>query len=495
MTRIAIAGFQHESNTFSAIPASWEKFERSGVLEGDAIRQRYAQSQSTLAGFLALGPQAPGVQLEPLVFTRLTPMGALTPQARGNIFDRILDALRRGGPWDGVLLALHGAAVAEDCDDPEGELTAAVRALVGPAVPIGVTLDMHANVSQRMIAQADVTTVYQTNPHIDAREQALRCARLLLDCVAGRIHPCAALAQPPLVVNILNQGTDEAPMSVLLARAADHQRRPGVLSVSVIEGYPYADVPDMGMSFLAITDGRPDLAREIADDLAALAWSQRAALNQGGLSIEQALRAALAGPPGPAVLFDVGDNVGGGSPGDGTHLLHAARRLGIGSVLQALRDADAVRACQAAGPGGLVDVMAGGRQDSRHGAPLRLRGRVTALSDGRYQAKGPTHGGFSHYDDGPSASVVTDEGWGLVLSTLSSGTQSLEQFRHLGLEPADYRIIVAKGVHSPRPTVAPIARSMHWVATPGVTTADLSTFEYHHRRRPMYPFEADACLP
>ena len=495
MTRIAIAGFQHESNTFSAIPATWEKFQRSGVLEGDAIRQRYAQSQSTLAGFLALGQQAPGVQLEPLVFTRLTPMGALTPQARGNIFDRILDALRRGGPWDGVLLALHGAAVAEDCDDPEGELTAAVRALVGPAVPIGVTLDMHANVSQRMIAEADVTTVYQTNPHVDAREQALRCARLLLDCVAGRIHPSAALAQPPLVVNILNQGTDEAPMSLLLARAAEHQRRPGVLSVSVIEGYPYADVPDMGMSFLALTDGQPQLAREIADDLAALAWSQRAALNQGGLSVEQALQAALASPPGPAVLFDVGDNVGGGSPGDGTHLLHAARRLGIGSVLQALRDADAVAACQAAGPGGRIDLMAGGRQDDRHGAPLRLRGRVLALSEGRYQATGPTHGGFNHYDDGPSASVITDEGWGLVLSTLSSGTQSLEQFRHLGLEPADYRIIVAKGVHSPRPTVAPIARSMHWVATPGVTTADLSTFVYRHRRRPMYPFEAEASPP
>lgn len=495
MTRIAIAGFQHESNTFSAVPATWEKFERSGVLTGAAIRQRFEDSQSTLAGFLALGREQPGLRLEPLVFTRLTPMGALTAQARANIFDRILDALRRGGPWDGVLLALHGAAVAEDCDDPEGELTAAVRALVGPAVPIGVTLDMHANVSQRMIAQADVTTVYQTNPHVDAREQALRCARLLLDCIAGRIHPVSALAQPPLVVNILNQGTDEAPMSELLGRAAAHQRRPGVLSVSVIEGYPYADVPDMGMSFLAVTDGQPALAREIADDLAALAWSRRAALNQAGLSIDQAINAALASPAGPVVLFDVGDNVGGGSPGDGTHLLHAARRAGMGSVLQALRDAQAVEACQQAGLGGTVDLQVGGRQDPRHGAPVHVRGRVHALSDGRYEATGPTHGGFRHYDDGPSAAVITDEGWGLVLSTLSSGTQSLEQFRRLGLEPADYRVIVAKGVHSPRPTVAPIARAMHWVATPGVTSADLSTFEYRHRRRPMVPFETDAPHP
>jgi microcystin degradation protein MlrC len=495
MTRIAIAGFQHESNTFSCVPATWEKFQKSGVLEGEAIRECYEQSQSTVAGFLASAQHSSGVRLEPLVFTRLTPMGALTAEARKNIFERILGALKRSGPWDGVLLALHGAAVAEDCDDPEGALIAAVREQVGPTVPIGVTLDMHANVSQRMIELADVTTVYQTNPHIDARDQALRCARLLLDRVAGRIQPCAALAQPPLVVNILNQGTDEAPMFLLLARAAELQRRPGVLSVSVVEGYPYADVPDMGMSFLAITDGQPQLAREIADDLAALAWSQRAALNQGGLSIQQALEAALAGPPGPAVLFDVGDNVGGGSPGDGTHLLHAARQLRINSVLQALKDSDAVAACQAAGPGGRIDLMAGGREDDRHGAPLRVQARVLALSDGRYQATGPTHGGFSHYDDGPSASVLTDEGWGLVFSTLSSGTQSLEQFRHLGLEPADYRIIVAKGVHSPRPTVAPIAKAMYWVATPGVTTADLSTFVYRHRRRPMFPFEADAGMP
>lgn len=495
MTRIAIAGFQHESNTFSAIPATWEKFERSGVLAGDAIRQRFADSESTLAGFLAITEQVSGIHLEPLVFTRLTPMGALTSQAWRNIFDLILEALRAGGRWDGVLLALHGAAVAEDCDDPEGELIAAVRTLVGPSVPIGVTLDMHANVSQRMVANADITTVYQTNPHVDARAQALRCATLLLDCIAGRVRPAQALAQPPLVVNILNQGTDEAPMAQLLARAAEHQRRQGVLSVSIIEGYPYADVADMGMSFLAITDDQPALAREIANDLAALAWSQRVALNQGGLSIEQALIAALACPRGPVVLFDVGDNVGGGSPGDGTLLLHAARQSGIGSVLQALRDAQAVQACQEAGLGGTVNLMVGGRHDSRHGAPVPVRGRVHALSNGRYEATGPTHGGFRFYDDGPSASVITDEGWGLVLSTLSSGTQSLEQFRHLGLEPVDYRIIVAKGVHSPRPTVAPIARAMHWVATPGVTTADLSTFVYRHRRQPMYPFEADTRHP
>ena len=496
MIRIATAGFQHESNTFSAIPASLDLWRRAGILEDAAeIRAEYASSQSTLAGFFAAAAHDPQVELVPLFFTRLMPMGAITAQATDFIFDRIIAAIRDNGPWDAVLLPLHGAAVSDTWLDADGELVRRVRETVGPNVPIGVALDMHANVARQLVDNADIVTVYQTNPHIDAHAQAMDCARLVLRLVRGEIKPTRALQTPPLLVNILCQGTSDAPMRELLQFAETQKQRPGVLSLSVVEGYPYADVPEMGMSFIAVTDNDQALADDVARQLALAAWRMRAALNRGGTPIDGALQQAQAAAAGPVVLFDVGDNVGGGSPGDSTHILHAARRLGINHLLQALCDPEVVRQCQAVGIGGRVETSVGGKSDALHGAPFAIQAEVTALSDGCYEETGPTHGGFRFFNDGPSCALRTDDGYRLVLTSRSAGSSSLQQFRALGVEPLEMKIIVAKGVHSPRPAMEPIARQLIWVASPGVTSADLSTFTYHDRRRPMYPFEPQTTWP
>lgn len=496
MIRIATAGFMHESNTFSSSPASLELWRRSGMLEDAAsIRAEYASSQSTLAGFFAAAAEDPEVELVPLFFARLVPMGAITAEAIEHLIGRVVSAIRDNGPWDAVLLPQHGAAVSETWPDADGELVRRVRETVGPKVPIGQALDMHGNMSEQMVRNADITTVYQTNPHIDAYQQALLCARLTLQTVRGRIRPTTAIEMPPLLVNILCQGTSDAPMKDLLQLAEVQRRRPGVLSVSVVEGYPYADVAEMGMSFIAVTDNDPVLARDVAHQLAVAAWGMRVALNQGGTPIDQALLRAQAAPAGPVVLFDVGDNVGGGSPGDSTHLLHAARRLGVRQLLQALYDPEGVRQAQAAGVGGRIEAALGGKSDGRHGAPFPVQATVTALSDGRYEETGPTHGGFRFFNDGPSCALRTDDGYTLVLTSRSAGSSSLQQFRALGIEPLDMKVIVAKGVHSPRPAMEPIAKEMIWVATPGVTTADLSTFSYRHRRLPLYPLEPDTRWP
>ena len=495
MIRIASAGFLHESNTFSTTPASLDLW-RSGMLEdAQAIRAEYATSQSTLAGFFAAAAEDPEVELVPLFFARLVPMGAITAQAIAYLIERVVAAIRDNGPWDAVLLPQHGAAVSETWLDADGELVRRVRETVGPKVPIGQALDMHANMSVQMVRNADITTVYQTNPHIDAYAQALLCARLTVQTVRGTIRPTCALQMPPLLVNILCQGTSDAPMKDLMRLAQAQRQRPGVLSVSVVEGYPYADVPELGMSFIAVTDNDQALADDVARQLADAAWGMRAALNQGGTPIDEALLRAQAAPAGPVVLFDVGDNVGGGSPGDSTHILHAARRLGVGPLLQAVYDPAGVRQAQAAGVGARIQASVGGKTDARHGAPFPIQATVTALSDGRYEETGPTHGGFRFFDSGPSCALRTDDGSRLVLTSRRTGTSSLQQFRTLGIEPLDMKIIVAKGVHSPRPAMEPIAQEMIWVATPGVTTADLSTFTYQHRRVPLYPLEPDTNWP
>ena len=495
MIRIATAGFMHESNTFSVIPASLEQFHRVGILEGDAIRHEYASSRSTLAGFFAIEQEDPEVKVVPLVYGRVTPMGAITEEAIEYLMRAVIRQLRQHGPWDAVLLPQHGAAVSDPWPDADGEMVRRVRELVGPNVPIGLAMDMHGNMSHAMVANSDIVTVYQTNPHIDAYEQALLCARLVVQTVRGQIRPRQAIVTPPLLVNILNQGTSDKPMSELLQVAQAQRQRPGVLSVSVVEGYPYADVPEMGMSFIAVTDNDQALAEDVAQQLALAAWSMREALNQGGTAIDAALLQARDAAAGPVVVFDVGDNVGGGSPGDSTHILHAARRLGIPGLLQGVCDPDVVALAQKAGVGGRLDVALGGKRDTMHGAPFAIQATVTALSDGRYEETGPTHGGFRFYNDGPSCALRTDDGHTLIVTSCPAGSSSLQQFRSLGIEPTGFKIIVAKGVHSPRPAMEPIAKQMLWVATPGVTSADLSTFHYQHRRRPLYPLEPDTVWP
>lgn len=489
--RLATAGFSHEANTFAPAAATIDVWRRSGILEGDRIRAQHRAAASTMSGFLAYEAEAADVELVPLVYSRITPTGASTREAYEYLCELMIGALRREGPWDGVLLPLHGAAVAEHHRDADGEFVRRVRAVVGPDVPIGVTLDMHANISRRLMAAADVVTVYQTNPHVDAAEQGLACARLIGRTVRGEIRPAMALADPPLVPSILRQGTAEKPMAGLVRLARAHRQRPRVLSVSVVEGFPYADVEHMGMSFVAVTDNDPVLAKEITGVLAVAAWERRTQMVGEAPSPDEALRraAGAVSAAGPVVLLDTGDNVLGGSPGDSTHLLHAARRLGITGVAVSICDPVAVAACDAVGPGGRVRATVGGRTDARHGEPFPVTGEVLAVAAGTFEDPGPTHGGIRHFDVGRSASIRSDDGFVLAIHSRPVGTVSQEQFRMVGIEPRGLEIIAAKGVHSPRPAFEPIASALIWANTPGATGADLTSFTYGHRRTPMYPYE------
>lgn len=490
--RLAVVGFGHEANTFAPSVATLAAWERAGILEGDEIRRSHEQAESIVAGFLAYAAEEPAADIVPLVYSWITPTGASTAEAFEQLTGRMVAQLRKQGPWDGVLLPQHGAAVAEDHADADGEFLRRVRGAVGPDVPIGVTLDLHANVSRQFLDHADVVTVYQTNPHVDAREQGLACARLLGRTIRGEIRPVLALAELPLAAGILCMGTDDEPMRGLLAGAREHERRPGVLSVSLVEGFPYADVAEMGMSVIAIADADHTLAVDVARSVAAATWERRAELTGAAPGPEEALRQAAAVEGGPVLVLDVGDNVGGGSPGDSTHLLHAARRLGVTGVAQCVYDPAVALACAAAGVGARVDLSVGGKVDDRHGRPFPVRGEVIAVTDGRFDDPSATHGGARVFDLGTSAGVRTDDGFLLALHSRPEGTWSRLQFSTLGIEPAEVPIIVAKGVHAPRAAFEPIASRLIWADTPGATSVDLSAFEFRRRRRPMYPFEPEA---
>ena len=354
----------------------------------------------------------------------------------------MIEALVDHGPWDVVLLALHGAAVASHQLDADGEIISRVRAAVGPNVVIGVALDMHANVSRRMVRECDVLNTYLTNPHVDARQRAREVADLALATAAGSIRPVMALETPPLVIGILRQGTGDWPMRQLIDRASELAALAGVLSVSVVEGFPYADVPEMGMSFIAVTDGDEALAADVVGQLAGEAWSLREEFVGDAVDVDAALLRAAASTARPVVLLDVGDNVGGGSPADSTHVLSAAQRLGVRNLFHSLCDPAAVQQCVSAGIAASVELTVGGRTDDLHGAPVAVTARVRHLDDGRFEDPGVTHGGFRFFDAGPRALLETDDGHFVLLTSRPMGNTSRAELTSVGLEPrapADHR--------------------------------------------------------
>ena len=518
--RIPLLGISHETNTFSSVPADYAAFEATGILRGEEIFDKFRDAQYTISGYIQAAEEL-GFELVPLMYAVTGPIGTITKDAYDRLTAEMFGMLRDGGPWDAVLISNHGAAASEEFPDMDGEFSRAVREIVGPNMRVGITLDMHGNVSKPVVEHTDVCIVWRTNPHLDPKVRGRKTADLIVSAAKGEIDPVQWIEMPPMYVNIVKQFTGEDPMKSFVADAVAANEIPGILDTSVAEGYPYSDVEEMGMSWVAIADGDLELAKSVAKDMAAKAWERRAELNVEVASISGALDMALAeyvGPrdlneadvvatdgtalampddadaarEGPIVLMDVGDNIGGGSSADSTHILAQVVERGISGFLQTLYDPESVEACVEAGVGGTVTLDVGGKTDDMHGKPVRVTGTVRAITDGQYEELGASHGGFRFYDSGVSVRLDTDGGQTLLLTSVRAGNTVRSQMYHIGIIPERYKIVVAKGVVSPRPAYQPIAGKVILVNTPGVTTADMSTFTYHHRRIPLYPMELDA---
>jgi microcystin degradation protein MlrC len=486
--RLAVLGLWHEANTFSTRPVDNAAFAAVGVLRGQEVVARHAAGTTTVSGYLAAARD--GVEVVPLVTTNLVPAGRIAAAALRARTDELVRALADNGPFDGVLVSLHGSAVAEDVLDVDGYLLSRFRDVVGADVPIGVSLDLHANISADMCAHSDVLNTYRTNPHLDAKEAALEVAELVIGAVRGQVRPTQAFASVPAVVNILRQNTDESPMREIMADVRAVMDRPGVLSATVAEGYPYADVPEMGMAVVVVTDDDPGGAARHARELAGRVWARRAEFHASAPGPAEAVRRVVESPTAPILLLDVGDNIGGGSPGDSVVLLNAAREAGLEDLLVIVADPAAATLCHRVGVGGTTRLSIGAKTDPRTGPPVRAIATVLAVHDGRYQAAESVHAGISHFDAGPSAAVKLDSGQTVVLTSKAVMPLSTAQLTTLGMKPLQFKAIVAKGVHSPLAGYGPHVAGMIRVDTPGVTSADLSRFQYVYRRRPLFPFES-----
>jgi microcystin degradation protein MlrC len=306
----------------------------------------------------------------------------------------------------------------------------------------------------------------------------------------GEVRPTMAAAFPPLAINIERQATREPHLAALYALADEMKQQPGVLTDSIMLGFPYADVEEMGSSAIVVTDGDADLAQRLAGELGAALWSRREDFVGQLVEIDDALNRA-AELAGPVCLLDMGDNVGGGSPADGTILAHEIVRRSIGPAFVSLYDPDAVQQAVSAGVGAAVNLQLGGKTDNQHGQPLAGEFTVMSLHDGQFTESQPRHGGMVSFDQGTTAIVKAASGLTVMLTSRRMPPFSLNQLTSCGLDPASFQILVTKGVHAPIAAYAPVCKNLIRVNTPGCTSADLESLEFRHRRRPMFPFERD----
>lgn len=487
--RVGIVGLLQESNTFIQGKTTLQHFKDDLYLVGEEVRRQMAEAPHEVGGFFE-GLEAADMEAVPIFLARAIPFGVIEGQAFDALVTTMLSGLTAAGLLDGILAAPHGATVAENHPDADGYWLSRVREAVGKDTPIIATIDPHANLSQAMVDATNALIAYATNPHLDQRQTGRKSADLLARTLRGEVFPVQTASFPSMAINIQSQNTSEPPLSYLYEGAAKIADRKGILSHSVVLGFPYADVAEMGSSVIAVTDNNPDLANEVVVEIGACMWEQRRSFEPVFTNPEGAVKVTLEAKEFPTLLLDMGDNIGGGSSADGTCLLRELHENSADRSLVILYDPEAVVIACEAGVGSELELTVGGKSDSLHGEPFTAVFQVNSQHQGKFQETTARHGGFTDFDQGSTAIVCTvDTGIIVMLTSKRVPPFSLKQLTAFGLDPLEFSIIVAKGVVAPLAAYSPIARSIIYVDTPGVTRADMTQLKYKHRRQPLFPFE------
>jgi microcystin degradation protein MlrC len=485
MARIAIGGFQHETNTFAPSRASYEDFTRSGawpgLTRGPALFEAVAGINLPVAGFIDAARQD-GHELLPLSWTQATPSAEVSEDAFERIAGQILEDLRDLRHLDAVYLDLHGAMVTDHLEDGEGELLARVRRTVGDDMPVVASLDLHANISPAMVELSDALVVFRTYPHIDMAETGARAAELIARGLKSGRKLAKAYRQLPFLIPTTAGCTTQEPAKGLFAHLADLDRPP-LVSLSFACGFGPADIYDCGPSVVAYgeeTAATERSAQALADDALAREAAFTAKFWRPAEAVAHAIAVARTAK-GPVILADTQDNPGGGANADTVGLLaELVRQDATGAALGLLYDPAAALAAHDTGEGGTLRIGLGAKSGLPGHAPFEADFLVERLGDGEFTGTGPFYEG-AHMRLGPMA-LLRVGGVRVAVASRKNQAADQEMFRHLGVEPADEKILVLKSSVHFRADFEPIAAEILVVAAPGPNPADLSDLTYRRLR-------------
>lgn len=485
--KILVGGIYHESNSFSNIPTDIDSFKSVIYLEGPRSIEDMRGTTSEMAGFIRAAEEL-GFEMVPTLWAWGVSTGPVQAAALDEMIGIVRTAFEKNGDIDGILFTLHGAMVSEPSLDGDGYILSKFNEFAGD-VPIAVTLDLHANISEQMARTADIIVGYDTYPHTDQIERGYEAAELLVKAVRREVRPVTAIAKPPMAVVPNTQFSDRHPMNELIEMAHAMEREEDVLSITVSGGFAYSDVPEIGPSVVVITDDNAELGAKYADELARRFWRLREEFLLDLPSVSDAVAAAISSTAHPVILADVGDNIGAGTPGDSTFILHELIAQKAVTAVVIIADPESVAKAVDAGAGSRVELEVGGKVDHLHGEPVRLAGNVVKITDGVFRNRGPMRDGI--IENMGRTAVVDANGIKVVLTELKMPPWNLEQLRSVGIEPADEKIIALKSAVAFRSAYEPIAGDVILVNSPGISAVDLSKFTYEHIRRPLFPLDKD----
>ncbi|WP_417423048.1 M81 family metallopeptidase [Hoeflea sp.] len=489
--RVAVASFEYEGNTFSLTRADRDDFARRVLAFGADVLSTVEGRSLALTGGCEVLRQA-GVDLVPIVVAIGGSGGAVRDTFFREIRAAIECGLRDAGALDGVFFALHGAMICETIDDPEGNILALARSVVGSGVPIAASLDLHANVTPLMAESADILVGYETYPHNDVETTGRRAADMLVRTLRREIAPVMRIRRIDSFVPVIGGATEEGhPMGEVRAEARQMEKEGRALSVSYFPVQPWLDLPDIGICGLAVTDGDPDGASEMATDIVQAMWTRRHDYYLPHLTAREAIAEART-LQGPVALLDAADCVGGGSSGDQAEVLAALLEKASDLPCTVLIvDPAVAAAAQAAGPGARLTITLGASCDARFCDPVHLDVEVSRLSDGRFSYDGGPMAGPSG-DMGASA-LVRHKGLHIVVASYPTYDYSDEQFRALGIDWRDMRIVVFKNPMNFRNAIGP---ETPWIGVDsrGATAPRLERLEWTSKKRPFWPLD-DASTP
>jgi microcystin degradation protein MlrC len=492
--RVLTGLFGHESNAFAKLPTRRANFADYLLAFGDDVPAAIKGAGIEPAGVEQAAVEH-GWDVVRSVVAWATPSGPVAKDAWDACTGAILNAAVNEGPFDGVLINLHGAMASVDYDDAEGELLKQLRAVIGADIPVAITLDLHANVTDLMTEHADIICAYRTYPHIDQIETAKRAAAVLDRAMRGDVTPVCVTARRDTIEG-LDDGrtTTDNPMTTLLERAAALEAAdPGVLLVSIHAGFTPANLYEAGPTVSVTGDGDDPKFRAIAEEYMDYVWETRHFDSNTYLSVEDTVaeigRILDGGTgDGPIVAADFSDNPGSGAYGDSTLMLDGLLKANLDNAcFGTICDAEAAAVLCAAGEGAAVTVALGGKTDPAFGAPLELTGTVTRITDGTYVAQGPRWKGVTH-QLGPTA-VFKVGGMEIVVASNRLQLTEVEAFTHAGIDPCARDVVAVKSMQHFRAAFQPLAREILICDAGALSTKDISKLPFTRLRRPIFPLD------
>jgi len=489
--KVLTAEFLHESNTFNRRKTGISSFKAHTFLTGDDRLASFVGTNTGVAGCLECAREFDW-HIKHAVTAHAGPAGPVTTEAFDTIAGLILDLARAETP-DGVLLPLHGAMVTEFCEDGEGELLQRLRDILGPDIPIAITLDLHANVTLKMCALADIIVSYKTYPHVDMREAACHAGAILQRTMRGEISPYTLRVHRPMISEVNGGRTDLGPMTNRIERARAYECESDVFAVSINAGFEGSDISEIGPTVLVTCQGdgadHQAFAESIADDI----WARRSEVINTYYSVEEAatIAAGFVRIDGPLIIADYADNPGGGAYGDSTTLLEALLNNGVtDACFGPMVDPTVADYLHQHCEGETATVELGGKTDARFGGgPLTITGQIRHLSNGLCTGDGPMmNGQVLNF----GKTCVLDAG-GIDILVVSEPIQMYDQqqFRAFGINPDSKMVVGLKSMQHFRAAFEPIAGQIIVCDSGALCTTDVTKLPYRKLPRPIFPLDRD----